>query len=215
MGSVLIEDIRKDHLLVKLLTYEYRQSDSLLQKKSAGAVAKALSPAYYKKLRNEISELDQVVSTLSSFVQTNFKLEVRVDEAGTINYNRIKVVFIRHFKRSTRKGHNKPISELVDQLDQILPFAEFMHDVHLYSYKFELCNCEVHLTISLDELMDVFERPFVAPRAIQQWHDAMRNFDSYARNHYTCSRYCPVIDGELTEEGALYSLTQREVLGGN
>ncbi|MEB2301537.1 hypothetical protein LAV72_18185 [Lysinibacillus xylanilyticus] len=215
MNSVLIDDIRKNHLLVKQLTYEYRQSDSLLQKKSSGAVAKALSPAYYTKLVSEIKQLDQLVSTLSSFVQTNFKLEVRVNETGSINYDLIKVVFIRNFDRVYRDGQLKPMSELVNQLQNILPFAEYMHDVHLYSYKFKLCNCEVHATITLEDIEDIFERPFVAPRALQQWHEAMRSFDDYARNHYTCSRYFPVVEGELVEEGALYSLTQREVLGGN
>ena len=131
-----------------------------------------------------------------------------------INFDNLKCVFIKTLERRRKNGQAKPMIEVIYELEHVLPFVEYMHNLHLYSYQYSLCNFEVHLALSDEDMLAVFEYPFVAPRARQQWCDIMSQFEEYAKRHYTCSSYVPVIDGELIQEGVVYSLTRREVIGG-
>lgn len=199
-----------DNLLVKLVIFEYKHSQKAFSVRLAGSKAIALSPAYFETFNNELAHVRTVLKDLANFIASNFVVEVQVNTDGKFKHNEMKCTFVKSLNRDNQ-GKTAPIANVFYAVEKILPFAEYMHELHLYSYKHSLCNFEVRLNISLEDIIDVFNYPLVAPRARQQWLDVMGDFDNYTKDHYTCSCCLPVVDGELELEGMMYYLSSREI----
>lgn len=199
-----------DNLLVKLVIFEYKHAQKALSVRLAGSKAIALSPAYFQTFNEELTRLRTIFKDLASFIASNFVIEVQVDTDGTFKHNEMKGTFVKSLNRENG-GKMAPIANVFYEVEKILPFAEYMHEIHLYSYKHSLCNFEVHLNISLEDIIETFNYPLVAPRARQQWLDVMSDFDNYSKGHYTCSSCYPVVDGELEVDGMMYYLHAREI----
>lgn len=199
-----------DNLLVKLVIFEYKHAQKALSVRLAGSKAIALSPAYFNTFNEELAQMRTIFKDLAAFVASNFVIEVQVNTDGKFKNNEMKCTFVKSLNRENN-GKMAPIANVFYAVEKILPFSEYMHEIHLYSYKHSLCNFEVRLNMSLEDIIEVFSYPIVAPRARQQWLDVMVDFDKYAKGHYTCSCCLPVVDGELELDGMMYYLSSREI----
>lgn len=200
-----------DNLLVKLVTFEYKHEHEALSVRLVGNKANALSPKYFETFNSELEYIRTIIKDLAGFVSTNFVIEAQVNKDGKFNCTDIKCTFIKALNRGGKNKQTRPLADVFHLVEKVLPFAEYMYEVHLYSYQYSLCNFEVRMNVSLDDIKDVFSYPFIAPRSRQQWLDAMVDFDNYTKNHYSCSCCLPVVDGELEREDMMYTLSAREI----
>lgn len=199
-----------DNLLVKVVTFEYKHAQNKFAVRVAGSKASALSPVYFETFNNELTQMRGIFNDLASVIASNFVVEVQVHTDGTFKQHELKMTFVKTLHREMQ-GKVAPITAVIYSVEKLLPFSEYMHEVHLYSYKHSLCNVEVRLNMTLEDILDVFNFPLVAPRARQQWLKVMTDFDDYAKNHYTCSCCLPCVDGELEQDGIIYNLTSQEI----
>lgn len=200
-------------MYLKAIRFEYKHNNNSLVKNPYGNRGEALSESYYNSIQSELERLNTLVLHMSKFLKCNFKLELKVFPNGQFDFENLNIHITRSFTIRDSRGIYKPLSEMLStSLECILPFSEYMYDVHLYSTSYQLSHCDIYLSANEEDIDYTINNPFIAPRSLSQWNDAIDEFTQFTKQHYACSVNIPVDEGELFYENGIFILSKREFI---
>lgn len=208
--------IQSNRIYLKSINYEYQHSKNCLSTKPHGLCGQALTITYYQTVKKELHKLDKLILKMAQFLKCNFKIELKVLSNGEFDFENLNIQVTRSFAVRDSKGeYKKSVTILYDTLDTILPFADHIYDVHLYSTNYHLSHGEIFLISSYDSIEQIVKSKFDSntfSENFRQWMSVLAEFSKYAKNQYACSVNVPCDEGVLYYENAIFSLTKREFI---
>jgi len=210
----ILSHIKNNRIYLKSVRYEYRHNNLCLHRKPQGTLDYALSEAYYETIRKELDVVEEIVQKLSTVIQSNFKVDIKVLPNGKFDFDHVHIQVSRSFVEKDSNGKYPQSHALMvhDTLFNILVFADCIHDVHLYSTNYRLSHCEVFLVTDMEDLLYMMENISIPNKCFEQWNHAIKQFQQFTRNHYACSMNIPCDEGELSFENSVYGLSQKEFM---
>lgn len=211
-----LDYIKNSRMYLKSIRCEYQHQKKWLIKKPQGTFDYALSKSYYDTIYTQLDELVNIIIRLSTTIETNFKVDVKVMPDGTFDFEHLHIQITRSFAIRDAKGTYHSLMEVMyEALYNILAFADNMYDVHLYSTNYQISHCDIFISASLEDLVYMMEHVSVPDKCFHQWMHAIHEFEQIAQGHYACSLDIPCDEGELSFENSVFGLSQREFLSGN
>ena len=212
----LIYMIQNNRIYLKSIKYEYQHNKNCLNKRPHGLTGQALANTYYETIGSELHKLEQLVLKISQYLKCNFNLELKVLSTGEFDFDNLNIQIKRSFDlRNSNGEYKKSVSILYDSLEKILPFADHIYDVHLYSTNYHLSHAELFLFGTYDNIEQILSteaQGSVFTENFRRWMEVLNEFNAYTKEHYACSVNIPCDEGVLFYENGIFSLTKREFI---
>ena len=200
--SKLNSIMRNKVIWLKTLEIEYRKKKNIVLVRFSGIENMKLSKNYQQMIDSQFHSLiDEIVLPLISNSRANFTLSATVDSIGRFSLSNMDLRF------KVDCGYSNKISEAFRQPFQIImPFASYLNTVTFKGHKHRMAFIEAHLTLTSEDLLEVIDKPTIAPRSYDQWYNMAYEAYDEAKKDYHYEVTIPCIEGEMYWDRKLTTL---------
>lgn len=194
--------IRNKDIWLNYMEIEYRKKKNIVLVRFRGVENMKLSKNYQQMIDSQLhSFIDEIVLTLITNIRANFTLSTTVDPIGRFSLSNMDLRF------KVDCGQSNKVSETFREPFRIfMPFATYLNTVTFKGHKHRMAFIEAHMTLTSEDLVEAIDKPTIAPRSYDQWHNMAYEAYEEAQKEYRYEVTIPCIEGEMYWDQKLKTL---------
>lgn len=185
--------IKENGIFVRTLDVDYRRGKDKLIIYPEGISSMSLSNEFMDMVKNQFEILEEkVIVPLMGFLESDFTINIEVDNSGQFGFDSIKIIINPRFRRDQSLN-----SKIHSSYRHFSRFLEHIESISVQGRSRRIANIYANLVLSMEDLHEILEFPVVSPKFKKQWLNFITEADEELQNYFSIDIKIPCFEGEI------------------